>query len=176
MKCPFCGYDNISGTDSCENCEEDLTAFDGVQPRDSLENSLIKDLVKDVAKCEALVVSKDTAIQKVAEGINHDNKCCLVMDGVDLVGVVTLRDFLQRAMLKDFDLGKTPISKIMTPNPDVLNAEDKVVLALNKMAIGKYRHVPIAMGKGKYSVISVRDIISYLAEMFPDVVTSPASS
>jgi CBS domain-containing protein len=170
MKCPFCGYKNISGVDSCESCGEDLTAFDGIRPQDSFERSLVKDTVGPIAKCDPLIVSPSTPIKEVAQELNRDNRCGLIVEREKLVGIVTIRDILQKALLKDMDLSKTPVAEIMTPNPETLNPEDKIALALNKMAIGGYRHIPIIRGKNNYGVISVRDIIGYLAEMFPDAL------
>ncbi|MDX1386265.1 MAG: CBS domain-containing protein [bacterium] len=172
MNCPFCGYDNIAGSDSCESCGEDLTAFDGVRPQDSLEEGLVKDSLLDVAKCDTWSTTADTTILQVAEKMDRDNNCCLIMDGDTLLGIVTMRDILSKALLKDFDLASTPISKIMTPNPDILFGEDKLVHALNLMAVGGYRHVPIKRPEGGYQVISVRDIIAYLAKQFPGALGS----
>lgn len=169
MKCPFCGQENIAGTDECESCGEDLTAFDGVRPHDLLEKGLVKEQLLNVAKCKTWLVAESTPIFEVAQKMDQDNNCCLIARNKELVGVVTVRDILQKAILRGFDLKKTPISQIMTPNPDVLTPEDKVVHALNKMAMGGYRHVPIRLAEGKYQVISVRDILAYLADKLPEV-------
>lgn len=170
MKCPFCGDENIQGADTCESCGEDLTAFDGVRPKDSLEKSLVKDTIGSIAKCEPMTVSKEASIKEVASGLDRENTCCLVMDGSKLIGVVTMRDYLQKVMLKEIDIDKTPITEIMTPYPEILRPEDKIAIALNKMAIGGYRHVPIDLGNNQFGVVSVRDVLAYLAEMFPEAV------
>ena len=171
MKCPFCGHENIAGSDTCDSCSEDLTAFDGVQPRDSLEEGMIKDSLLEAAKCHTSLTNPDASIMEVAKMMDQDNNCCLVMDGEKLAGIVTMRDILQKAILKDFDLSKTPISTIMTADPDILHSDDKLVYALNMMAVGGYRHVPIKRPEGGFQVISVRDIIAYLAAQFPEAVS-----
>jgi len=57
-----------------------------------------------------------------------------------------------------------PISSVMTADPVTLEAKDKIAYALHKMHVGGYRHLPI-MTKGKLTgVISIRDILNYLAE------------
>ncbi len=167
MKCPFCGHENIKGVDTCESCNEDLTQFDGTHPKDSLEQGLVKDPILDVAKCNTWAVSPETPLVEVAEKLGQDNQCCLVVEGKKLIGIVTVRDILQKVIHRGFDLKTTPIKKIMTPNPDTLTKEDKLVHALNKMSMRGYRHVPILKDDGNYQVISVRDIISYLAQKFP---------
>jgi len=167
MKCPFCGHKNIQGVDTCDSCGEDLTAFDGVKPKDSVERGLVKDPILSVAKCKTLSVPPNTPLIDIAEKMGEDNQCFLVTEGKKLVGIVTVRDILQKVIHRGFDLKTTPVRKIMTPNPDTLTKEDKVVHALNKMSLGGYRHVPVLKEDETYQVISVRDIITYLAAKFP---------
>jgi CBS domain-containing protein len=169
MKCPFCGYENITGADECDSCGEDLTAFDGVRPKDLLEKGLVRDPILSVAKCKTWTAPETASILECAKKMDHGNNCCLIVRGDQLIGIATERDILMKALLKDFDLAKTPITKIMTPNPDILNSQDKIVHALNKMAIGGYRHIPIRLDDGSYQVISGRDILAYLATRFSDV-------
>jgi len=53
---------------------------------------------------------------------------------------------------------------VMTHEPVTLEAKDKIAFALHKMHVGGYRHLPI-MTDGKLTgVISIRDILNYLAE------------
>lgn len=163
MKCPFCGDENIGGVDACENCGEDLTAFDGVQPEDSLEEGLIKDPLLAAATCHTWSTPATTSVAEVAQKMDQNNQCCLVMEGKELVGIVTERDILQKFLFKGHDLKTTPIVTIMTPKPEILHAQDNIVHALNKMAMGGYRHIPVLKSDGSYQVISVRDVLAYLA-------------
>lgn len=167
MICPFCGEENIRGQENCISCGEDLTAFEAIKSRDKLERSLVKDKLLPVAQCEVLAVSPDSSIVSVAENLNAFNRCCLVVEGNKIQGIVTVRDILQKAMFKGLDLEKTPISQIMTQDTEVLNSQDSLANALNKMSVGGFRHVPIVVGPGRYSVISVRDILAYLAGKLP---------
>ena len=171
MICPFCGEENISGVDNCESCGEDLTAFDKKRrPTDPLEYSLMKDSIGKIARCEPFKANPKTSIKEIAEGLGKEQHCGLVLEGQNLLGIVTIRDILQKAIFKDLDLEKTPVSKIMTANPITLKAEDNIVHALNKMAIGGYRHLPIQKEDNTFGVICVRDILDYLVEKFPTVL------
>jgi CBS domain-containing protein len=115
-------------------------------------------------------VTPETPVKEVVQHLAQENRCVLVMSGQKLLGIVTERDILFKVMDKKRDLEKIPISEIMTPNPETLKLTDKIVHALNKMSIGGFRHIPIVDGEKKIRVISVRDILAYLAEMFPGVV------
>ncbi|MCB1215139.1 MAG: CBS domain-containing protein [Deltaproteobacteria bacterium] len=168
MICPFCGEENIQGQENCIQCGEDLTAFEARGKRDKLERSLVKDALLPVAQCEVLAVSPNSSIESVAKDLNAFNRSCLVVEGKELKGIVTVRDIFKKAMFKDLDLSKTPVSQIMTPNPETLGPKDSLAMALNKMSLGGYRHIPIILGPGRFSVISVRDILAYLVDQLPE--------
>jgi len=170
MKCPFCGYENIAGSDDCEDCGEDLTAFDGVRPTTRLEKSLVKDDLSKLPSSLPAMVSLDTPLREVAEHLATHNRNVLVMDGDKLAGIVTERDMLFKVLGSGKDWEQTPVSQIMTPNPDTLQFSDKIAYALHKMALGGFRHIPIVSGSRAERVVSVRDVLEYLAEMFPNAV------
>ena len=57
-----------------------------------------------------------------------------------------------------------PISQFMTADPVTLETNDKIAFALHKMNVGGYRHIPILFDGKLAGVISIRDILRYLAE------------
>jgi len=63
----------------------------------------------------------------------------------------------------------------MTPDPEVLTPDDPIVYALNKMSVGGFRHVPLVdAARRPVGVVSVKDIVDYLADLFAsDVLTVP---
>jgi CBS domain-containing protein len=52
----------------------------------------------------------------------------------------------------------------MSGNPETLRETDSVAAALNKMALGRYRHVPVARNDGSYSVASIKSVLKYIAQ------------
>ena len=97
--------------------------------------------------------------------------CVLVVRSTKLKGIFTERDVLTGLVGKAIDPAKTPVRKLMTPNPEYLRLTDSIAYALNKMSLGGYRHVPI-VNKAivPVGVISVRDIVNYLVRFFPQSV------
>jgi len=170
MKCPFCGYANIQGEAECDKCGEDLTSFDGVKRPDRLEKSLTKDPISTLNTSDFARVTPDTPVKQVAEQLALSNRAILVMEGETLVAIVTERDVLFKFIGHHKSLEKTPVSEIMTRNPETLHPTDKLAVALNKMSIGGFRHIPICDQGVPKGVLGARDILSYLAEMFPQVV------
>jgi CBS domain-containing protein len=88
-----------------------------------------------------------------------------------IVGVMTERDFLLRAISKGLDMNKERIEDYMTVNPETLNAEDPIAFALNKMHVFGIRHIPILnQDQSIYGLISVKDIIAHIGNYFSEQI------
>ena len=61
------------------------------------------------------------------------------------------------------DPSKVAVKTIMTPKPEFLDKNAELSYALHKMAIGKFRHVPVVDNGVPIGVVSTRDMIEYLA-------------
>ena len=63
----------------------------------------------------------------------------------------------------------------MTNNPEILQSDDSIAFALNKMTNGGFRHVPIIHTKSKeIFVISMQDIINSIGDYyFADILNLP---
>jgi CBS domain-containing protein len=85
-----------------------------------------------------------------------------------LAGIFTERDLLNRA-LPARGWQRAPVKKYMTPRPETLRARDPVAYAINKMSVGRFRHVPLVDGDGAPAgMISVRDIADFIVELCPE--------
>ncbi len=55
------------------------------------------------------------------------------------------------------------VRDLMSRNPETLNEQDSVAEALNKMSLGRYRHLPIQRHDGSYTVASIQSVLKYIA-------------
>jgi CBS domain-containing protein len=75
-----------------------------------------------------------------------------------MLGILTERDLMTRVLAKAIDPAKTPVTKVMTPNPMCVRPETKVADAVVIMIERGFRHLPIVAEGGKIlGVFSVRD-------------------
>ena len=122
---------------------------------------------------DPVIVSKDI---KVIEAIDSFNKkdvgCVLVVDKSNkLIGIFTERDVIRKLINKGHDLNKETIEKYMTQNPDALQLSDPITYALNRMAAGGYRHVPlIDENHSPVGFLSIRDIVDHLADYYSNEI------
>ena len=107
-----------------------------------------------------------------------DNKVgaiLIVSDGV-LKGIFGERDVLLKILNKQVgDLTQVPIEQFMKSDPQTAHVEDSLDTAILYMARGGYRHIPIVNKQNQpVGMVSIRHIISYLVEHFPqEVLTLP---
>jgi CBS domain-containing protein len=167
MICPSCGHDNLEGMDRCENCMKSLRDLD--VPRSEATAGLVRSVMEDnlssLDQMETLKVRPDEPALEVTRRMKEaQTGCALVLDDEDkLVGIFTEHDVLRKLMSAG-DAEDVPVSQLMTGSPETLRESDSVAAALNKMAMGRYRHVPIIMDDGSYSVASIKSVLKYIAQ------------
>lgn len=83
-----------------------------------------------------------------------------------LQGIFTERDVLLKVALQGIDPRATPVSELMTKNPETITATTPIAYALNMMSHGGYRHLPM-LDEGGYpiGVVSVKDLVDHIAKM-----------
>jgi CBS domain-containing protein len=164
MRCPHCGFENLMGSDICDNCGADLAGRDTPERATDYRGRLLGEHLDDLSFSEPDVVDvsadADEAVRRM-----HDRgtDCVLVADGGNLVGIFTDRD----AVLKvaGLPLRSRPIAELMTRDPVVLRHDDTVAVAIHKMAVGGFRHIPIVEDGRPIGIVSARDVFGHLAEM-----------
>ena len=166
MLCPSCGYDNIEGTDRCDNCMTPLAKFDSPYAEGSgIECSVMEDNLSQLEQETAALAGLDTpALEVVAKMRNLKTGCALVLDEKGLAGIFTEHDVLTKLTGTTAVSAQTPIKDLMSRNPEVLNEVDSVAAALNKMSLGRYRHIPFVKSDGSYAVISIKNVLKYIVK------------
>jgi len=159
--CPVCQWENFSGDDVCANCGADLWGVDATTQPASFQGRLLGMPLDELGAPEPRVVAADASAVETVNRMRRDSiDCLLVMDGEALVGIFTDRD----AILKVTEPGSgQTVREVMTSDPVVLRRGDPVAVAINKMAVGGFRHVPIVDGTRPIGVVSARDVFRHLA-------------
>jgi len=161
ITCRFCGQQNLVGVVSCENCGAEL--FEGVPESPvAYEGRLLGTRLVSIATGEPLLLDAAMDALAAVRRMKADGAdCVLVTDAGRLAGIFTDRD----AILKlAGQAGSAPtLRDLMTPDPVVLSGEDRVAVAIHKMAVGGFRHIPLVDADGPTAVIAARDLFRHLA-------------
>jgi len=122
----------------------------------------------------AVLIEESASVAEavLAMNVNHTG-CVLVMHEGRLTGIFTERDVLTRVFGHE-NCQKQRVGTVMTKNPETLNLNDDLAFALHHMSVGGYRHIPIMEHSHPVGVLSVRNIVDYLAGLHPeDVMNLP---
>lgn len=114
----------------------------------------------DVVRGQTLVTLTSAATVAEAAKLMAERHmgAVMVVDRDRLVGIVTERDIAVRVVAAGRDPGKTKLAAVMTPDPDTLKPSDTVRAALDLMAKGGYRHLPVKRGQKLVGMVSIRDL------------------
>ena len=113
---------------------------------------------------EAIRLMQDKRVGNVV--ITRDGK---------LRGIVTERDLLMKVAGKIEDAELRPVTDIMTVDPEWLRKGDTIAYLLNKMYVGRYRHMPILdEDQRPLHTVSLRYLLQYIISYLPeDVINMP---
>lgn len=136
-----------------------------------LQDSLRRDRVQNLDIREAVSVPPEETIERTIARMREQRVGCVtVQEGGELLGVFTERDVLKRVLAAGTPLDR-PVSSVMTAGPDTVRPTDTVCEVISRIHAGGYRRMPVVDEAGRVvGMVSVRQIIQYLVEHFPEAV------
>lgn len=163
IDCPYCGAENIPGSDDCDECGQPLGDLHLEASTNAVEQSLLKDRVRDLDLKQPCTVAPTATVGEVLQTM-ADNRigCVMIVEDDAPVGIFSERDALVKLSTEAAEQSERPISDFMTPNPQTLEGSAKIAFAVQRMDVGGYRHVPIVDDGKLTGIVSVRQILDYL--------------
>ena len=163
-KCSYCGTANLDGSDVCEHCLEPLGEIEPGRIDSEMERCLLHDRVVQLLPRKPIIVEPSTTVGEVLERlVERSIGCVLVVEEERLIGIFTERDAVVRVGIAIDDVRDHAISEFMTPSPETVEIDAQIAYALQRMDVGGYRHLAVTSQGRVIGVISIRDILKYLA-------------
>ena len=163
MRCPVCGFENLTGADLCDNCGAELGGTDVPQQPLTFQGRLLGEHLDDLGAPPPLTAGPDAPVDVVIARMQEtETDCVLVTVDDRLVGIFTDRDAVVKAAGKHLDAFH--VRDFMTADPVVLRHDDPIALAIHKMAVGGFRHIPVIKDGKPTGVVTARDVFHHLAE------------
>ena len=163
MQCPACGFENISGTDRCDECMEPLAELDLPQPQEGVQKRLMEDPIARLETSPPHSLPSGTAVAKALELMKETKiGCIIVVDQERLVGIFSERDFLLKLAGTEKPLDTVSLKEVMTPKPVTLEPGDTIRYALHLMSVGGFRHIPIVEDSRVVGILSIKHVLRYL--------------
>ena len=126
---------------------------------------------------KAILKNEDATIESVIKSMQTSHSSCIIIVKNNIIsGIFTERDIVTKIVSRNVDLKNEKICDYMTNNPEILQSDDSIAFALNKMIDGGFRHVPIVHSTSQdLYIISMQDIINSIGDYyFSDILNLPS--
>lgn len=164
IRCPICRYENLPGEDVCAGCSTELSAVQDLKVLSELERSILEDKLSVLEPTLSVRLSPTATVRETLKTmVDKKIGAVLIVENGILVGIFSERDMIKRIAMRYEEVREHPIREFMTPNPIALSINHTLAYALNRMADGDYRHIPVIDDqKHPTGIVSVRGIIQYI--------------
>ena len=105
-------------------------------------------IVQDASVFDAIKLMADRAVGSL-----------LVMDGDELQGIVTERDYARKVIIKGRSSESTPVADIMTTDLVTASADQSVNDCMTLMTKRRIRHLPVIVDGKVAGMISIGDLV-----------------
>ncbi|MGA2861094.1 MAG: CBS domain-containing protein [Steroidobacteraceae bacterium] len=95
---------------------------------------------------------------------DHRIGALLVMQGEQLIGVVSERDYARKVILKGHSSNEVPVRQIMSAPVLTVRADQSVHECMHIMTENRIRHLPVVDANGVIGVISIGDLVRAVLE------------
>jgi CBS domain-containing protein len=145
-----------------------------IHRRNDVGRAILETRIQDVKPSGAVTLPVDATVAKAIEVMRKKKVGAVLVVSKSrprrLAGILTERDLMNRVLaVKGY--GRLRLDKVMTRAPESLRPKDSLAYALNKMSVGRFRHVPLVDERGvPVGMLSIRDVIDFIVELIPEAV------
>ncbi len=124
----------------------------------------IKNLLSDKGREIHSVPSKATVYEAIRTMAEKGIGALMVVDGGQLVGVLSERDYARQVILKGRASQSTPVADIMTRDVITVVPSDRVEACLSLMTDKRIRHLPVMEDGALVGVVSIGDLVRVIIQ------------
>jgi CBS domain-containing protein len=106
-----------------------------------------------------MIQATDSVYAAIAEMSARNVGALLVMDGNEMAGIITERDYLRKVILKGRSSKDTPVATIMSRDLLTITPQDHVSYAMALMTAKRCRHLPVLRDGRLDGIVSVGDLV-----------------
>lgn len=118
----------------------------------------ISDLLKARSAAVQTVRSTETLAQAVGQMAELNIGALPVVDGGQLVGILSERDVLKRVVKHRLNPDTTKVAQVMSSQPVTVRPETRVFDAMQLMSKQRFRHLPILEDDRLVGMVSMGDL------------------
>ena len=120
---------------------------------------LVKHLLDSKGREIISIVQEASVYDAIKLMAEHGVGSLLVMDGDELKGIVTERDYARKVIIKGRSSESTQVGEIMTKDLVTTTSAQTVNECMTMMSERRIRHLPVMSGKAVVGLISIGDLV-----------------
>ena len=114
---------------------------------------------------ETFTISPESSVYQALEMMVEKNVSALIiMDGEQIAGIFTERDYARKVILKGKASKETPVKDIMTKDLITVTAGTSIDDCMQLMTSKYIRHLPVVEEKKLIGIISIGDVVRHIIE------------
>ena len=94
---------------------------------------------------------------------DRDVGALLIMDGGELIGVISERDYARKVILQGRSSKDTPVRDIADEQPITVSPECSVEEAMRLITTNRVRHLPVVCDGKVHGIISIGDLVQWIS-------------
>ncbi|GAA3959542.1 CBS domain-containing protein [Pedobacter ginsengiterrae] len=119
----------------------------------------------DTKQVRIISVTENTSVLDALKVMTEKNiSALLVMEGSELLGIFTERDYARKLILQGKSSKDTLIKEAMTADPITINLADTIDKCMEIMTEKHIRHLPIVVNAEVKGMISIGDLVKFIIE------------
>ena len=119
------------------------------------------------------VAPSDTVFSALETMAEHNIGAVLVLDGDELSGIVTERDYARKVKLRALGSNDTPVGEIMTTVLHTVVPTTTVAECMQLMTDKRVRHLPVVDDDGRLvGLVSIGDVVKAMIAQQRDLIAN----
>ena len=125
----------------------------------------VRDMIRKKGS-EVFTIPPDSTVYDALKSMaEHNTGALLVMNGEDMVGILSERDCVRKVELQGKNVKDTRVSEIMTGEVITVNCDQPLEECMTLMMEKGIRHLPVYDSDKLMGFVSVRDVLREMIEM-----------
>lgn len=124
----------------------------------------IKNIIQTKSKSIYAVTPQTSVLDALQVMMDKNISALLVMEGPELRGIFTERDYARKIILQGKASKETSIQEVMTTNLETVNLNASIEHCMKIMTERHIRHLPIVEDGIVAGVISIGDLVKFVIE------------
>ncbi|WP_367865377.1 CBS domain-containing protein [Pedobacter sp. WC2423] len=110
------------------------------------------------------VTAETSVLDALSVMMDKNISALLILEGSQLSGIFTERDYARKIVLQGKTSADTPLSAVMTSNPITVSPNDSLDSCMEIMTDKHIRHLPVLDDHQIIGMVSIGDVVKFIIE------------